>query len=87
MSTVKKLMIGVAVGAILGILYAPAKGSETRRKLSRKGDDLKDRFNEFKETINNKFENFKEDVNEMAYQEMERIETETSSAGRQAWQS
>ena len=88
MSTVKTLLIGVTVGAILGVLYAPAKGSETRLNLSRRGDDIKDRFNEFKDTINEKLESFKEDVNEMAYQEMDRIESEASSAVRQSsWQS
>ncbi len=31
---------GVAAGAILGILYAPDKGSETRRKISSEGEKL-----------------------------------------------
>ena len=33
---------GVAAGAILGILFAPDKGSETRRKISDKGKDYAD---------------------------------------------
>lgn len=36
------LLIGAAVGAIVGILFAPDKGSETRKKLIAKGTDLTD---------------------------------------------
>lgn len=42
------MLAGVAIGAVLGILLAPDKGSETRKKLSKKGsnmvNDLKDKY-------------------------------------------
>lgn len=37
------LVIGAAVGATLGVLFAPDKGSETRKKLMAKGRDLKNK--------------------------------------------
>jgi gas vesicle protein len=39
-------LTGVAVGGILGVLYAPAKGSETRRKLRESATDLSDGIND-----------------------------------------
>jgi gas vesicle protein len=45
------MLAGIATGALLGILLSPAKGSETRKKLSVKRDDytraLKAKFNEY----------------------------------------
>jgi gas vesicle protein len=36
------VLAGLAAGAILGVLFAPAKGSKTRRKISEKGEELAD---------------------------------------------
>jgi len=36
------LLIGGALGAALALLYAPSSGEETREKLKKKGDELKD---------------------------------------------
>lgn len=36
------VLAGVAIGGILGMLFAPDKGSETRKKILAKGEDLKD---------------------------------------------
>jgi len=62
------VLAGVAAGALLGVLFAPDKGSETRRKISKKGkdyaDDLKDRFDEFVNKANEKFERGKEEVSD-----------------------
>ena len=36
------LLAGAAIGAVLGILFAPEKGSKTREKIKDGFDDLKD---------------------------------------------
>jgi hypothetical protein len=54
-----KLIIGFLVGAVvggaLGILLAPDKGSETRRKIIEKGNDIGDSVTEFGGTVRDKF--------------------------------
>lgn len=63
------VLAGAAVGAILGILLAPDKGSETRKKIAKKGNDLsgsvKDGIGKIGESINNKYQNIKGDAKKM----------------------
>jgi gas vesicle protein len=35
---------GIAIGALLGVLFAPKKGSETRAEIKVKLDELKEKF-------------------------------------------
>jgi len=49
------ILAGAAIGGILGILFAPDKGSETRRKISSKGQDLSDSVKDKFTAIANKF--------------------------------
>lgn len=63
------VLLGAATGAVLGLLFAPDKGSETRKKISKKtgefGDAVKNKFTEFGETISEKIENIKGDAQDM----------------------
>lgn len=63
-NVVAGFLAGVAAGAVLGILFAPDKGSETRKAISQKGTDLmngvNDQLSKLKGTVSDKYHNVKD---------------------------
>lgn len=59
---VTALLAGLAAGAVLGVLFAPEKGSETRDKLNESLADLGDAIKERAEEQLDQFGDFKEKV-------------------------
>ena len=60
---------GVAVGAIAGVLLAPASGKKTRKRIMNKtkdyADDLKEQLNDLKDNVSHKFNGYLEDAKEV----------------------
>ena len=60
---------GLAIGGILGVLFAPEKGSVTRQKIMDQGndyaDELQSKYNEFADAISDKLHSAKEFAQEI----------------------
>jgi gas vesicle protein len=64
------LLGGFAAGTLLGVLFAPEKGSQTRKKIVGKGkncsDDLKAKFEDLYENVTHKFQSISQDAKGLA---------------------
>ncbi|HLP14808.1 MAG TPA: YtxH domain-containing protein [Bacteroidota bacterium] len=66
MGTIKLMIGALAAGAMMGILFAPAKGTVTRKRIAHQAgayaDDMKDMFEDIVETMTQRFESVRGDV-------------------------
>ncbi len=66
--SIKTFINGVVVGLILGVLFAPDSGDETRRKIAKKASDVKDTvtdtYNNIADTVADKYQDIKSKANE-----------------------
>ncbi len=77
-----KVLVGVlaslAAGVVIGVLFAPDKGSETRKKISKKScdtmDELKEKFNELVASVTEKFDDLKEETGDLLEKSKHKME-------------
>ena len=74
------LILGTLVGAGIGILLAPEKGSDTRAKLKKEGGKIKDQFVDdmkiVKQQVTSDFKEMKEDLSEAASSGKEKLKAD-----------
>jgi gas vesicle protein len=78
------VLAGVAVGATLGILFAPDSGVNTRKKIVKKGEDyagnLKDQYSHLAASLSEEVDGFKDEINHLVSNGKAKFEQEKSSA-------
>jgi len=61
-------LAGIAAGALIGVLFAPDKGSDTRSKIIKEGEDyldsVKGKFNSLLDSMSGKFNGGKADLSD-----------------------
>lgn len=54
MSAKNNILFGIGVGLVVGILFAPRKGAKTRKKIAKRGGELRGGWNNLKDKFTHK---------------------------------
>ena len=83
--SIMSILGGVAVGTALGVLFAPDKGTNTRKKIAEKSNDLKnkakDTLIEVADTVTEKYNTVIDKSQELAKEVKENINGNTKVEG------
>jgi gas vesicle protein len=75
-------LIASAAGVAIGILFAPQKGSQTRKQISEKNhqysDYLADKYNEFIDSVSHPLESIEEETKRLARKANENVKKAAS---------
>ena len=65
-NVILSILIGTGAGALMGVLFAPHKGEDTRKKISemeeKYADSIKEKFDKTLDSITEKFHKVKDEV-------------------------
>ena len=64
---------GVLVGILLGVLFAPDSGEETRKKISRRAQGLKDTYDDFADNVSSTYNKVKDKASNIVGQAKEKL--------------
>ena len=64
---------GVLVGILLGVLFAPDSGEETRRKISRRAQGIKDTYDDFTDDVSSTYRKVKDKASDIVNRAKDKI--------------
>lgn len=76
------LLAGLAVGAVLGVLFAPESGKRTRRRISDKAVDTVDSINDGYRSIKRQVATHKNDLVDLKDRMVDRVKTKASEVSQ-----
>ncbi len=80
-----KVIIAFTSGVILGLLYAPQKGKNTRNKIANVGNDLKQKWNNVTDRLACKIDDFRDRVDTIADNAVEKVESTQFDTGEKSY--
>ncbi len=83
-SKISYFLVGVSIGALIGILFAPKSGEETREYLSKKAEEGKEYAQKKAQELRERAEDLLERSKQVASRQKDQI-TAAVEAGREAY--
>lgn len=74
------LLAGLAIGAVIGVLFAPEKGADTRNRISDKAKDLSDAAKGQLQTVKNKFHSEIDHLADLKDEVVDRVKSKARAA-------
>lgn len=64
--SLQRMLVATLTGVVIGILIAPAKGSETRQKISDSADNIKSKFRRIKNATREELDELRYEIEDQA---------------------
>jgi|GEM_PF-478789 len=76
-----KLFIGFAAGLLVGVLFAPERGTLTRDRIARRGRELKEKFNDMVDSLSRKADDLADEAHDAVERGKQKAKSYAADAG------